>query len=343
MAKQQEAAKTGADTKSAHADVDDTVFGPLSDNDLAGMTDAERAAMAPDEEEEEETAEGADADSGDGAADADAGDAEADADAAEGEADADADAEPDADADAGEADAGADAEADPEAAAAAEAEAAAADLDEEPAIPDWKMPDKAKETLASIEQKGTEIAQKFDAGDLTAGEFHAQMAANSDAKGKLLSAIDKATTAQEMRVAHFTKAVVPRFLKEHPEYNGAKNPVLYRALDGEVRALQEAAGKSGENYLSPALLRKAHANVQKAFGRKDAAVTPPGKGKAKPTLPDKSQKPDTPRTLARVPADSVDDLDGGKFERMDRLRATDYETAFEKMSQAERDEYLRTA
>jgi hypothetical protein len=345
------------------ADIDETVFGRLSEADLASvtssMTDEEREAMAPDEDEEADAgAEGAEAAEG-----ADAGAAEGEGAAAEagegteaGEGEAAESAEGAEGAEAGEGAEGAAAEAteptaeEIAAAAAADAEVdadAAYMADDGPATPDYKMPDKATEQLATLEKLGTDTAAKFDAGDMTAGEFYAKMGEISDAKGKLLSAIDKATTAQETRVAHFIKRTVPSFLSAHPEYDRTKNPVLYRALDGEVRSLQEAAGQKGENYLSPAILRQAHINVSKAFGRTVEQAQAgqqqqqrPGKTK----LPSKDGKPDTPRTLARVPADQQDDLAGGKFARLDRLATTDtmaYEETLQKMPAAERDEYLR--
>lgn len=336
--KQQEAA---GDTKTA-AGIDQTVFGALTEKDLAsvteGMTDAEREAMAADEDDDEAEP-GADA--GD---DGDADDADAEAGDDEG-----TDEGADEGADAGEGDEAA------QAAAAAAAEAATAEADAAvdadadymkdggPAVPDYKMPEKATETLAGLEKKGAEVAQKFDAGDLTAAEFHTESAKVSDAKARLMRAIDNASMAKDMRVSHFSKSVVPKFLSAHPEYDAKKNPVLYRALDNEVRTLQENVGEN-ENYLSPAILRQAHINVSKAFGRTDAAAgQQQQQGKTKVKLPNKAGKPETPPTLARVPAAEAEDIEGGKYARLDRLASKDgiaYEESMQKMSQAERDEYL---
>lgn len=337
-------------TTSTKPNIDETVFGALTDKDLAAvtsnMTDAEIAAMGDDEEDDDAGADAdADADAGNDGDNADADGSDAGDGAGEGEGADEVDAAA-ADADpAADADAGADADASADELVDADAEYM---KDDGPAIPDYKMPEKADEQLASLEQKGVEIAQKFDSGDITAGEFHAQMNANSDAKGRLLSSIDKARTADETRTAHFTRKTVPAFLRAHPEYNAKENPVLYRALDGEVRALQTAAGQKGENHLDPKLLRQAHINVAKAFGRTEAtAADGKGKqqqGKAKPKLPSKDGKPTTPPTLARVPADQGEDTDGGKFARLDRLSRTDptgYEEALQKMTPAEADEYLR--
>lgn len=354
--KQQQEAATG----DKEPGVDETVFGKLSEKDLASvtssMTQAEIDAMADDDED---TDTGAGAEGGEGeAADADAGEGEsAEGEAGEGEGAEGGEGEGAAEGAEGAEGEGAEAAEGAEPTAEEIAAAAAADAeidadaaymaDEGPATPDYKMPDKANEQLAALEQKGKDTAAKFDAGDMTAGEFYAASSAISDEKGRLLSAIDKANTAQETRVAYFTKKTVPSFLSAHPEYSAKGNPVLYRALDGEVRALQEVAGKAGENYLSPAILRQAHINVSKAFGR--TAEKKPGaeqqqqqRNKAK--LPNKDGKPAIPPTLARVPADGADDLQGGKFARLDRLSTTDtmaYEDAMAKMTDAEKEQYLR--
>ena len=61
------------------------------------------------------------------------------------------------------------------------------------------------------------------------------------------------------------------------------------------------------------------------------------------------KKPQVPPTLAKVPADEIDDAEGGRFARLDRLSSKDphaFEEAMMKMSSKDRaayDEYLAGA
>ncbi len=221
------------------------------------------------------------------------------------------------------------------------------DIDLVAGVPDWQLPDNAEQELQALDQKANEIAEQFDAGKLNASQFHKELASVNAQKAELTKQVDRAEMAFQMRQTHFVKVVVGKFLHDHPEY-APKNPVLYNALDAEVRRLQ----MESDDPFDPRLLRQAHANLEQAMGR---TATPPkpkappaaaAAAKPAPKLPPKSEKPQIPPTLARVPSDTVEDPRGGKFARLEQLSTKDptaYEDALAKMSPADRDEYLAGA
>lgn len=230
------------------------------------------------------------------------------------------------------------------------AETTAPDEDEDivdigPAVPDWQMPDNGKDQLADLDKQAEDLATQFDAGEMTAGEFHKKLSAINATKSDLSRQIDRAEMAAQMRQSHFINVAVKQFLHDHQQYS-PENPTMYNMLDAEVRRLQMDA----TDPFDPSLLRKAHKNIEAAIGKftVKADKSPPAQEQPKADnvvrLPPKSEKPKVPPTLARVPADEIDDQGDGKYGRLDRLAETDplaYEEALAKMPASERDEYLR--
>jgi hypothetical protein len=324
-------------TENAHAE-NQAVFGNVTDETKLGLTDDELAALTDGEGDAE----------GDEAGEAD----EAEDGIAEGEADADADAEGEA-GEGDEAEAGADegdegeGEGEGEGTEAADADAgdeatAVDDEDEDddsPAIPDWKMPEDAKGLTEVLAAEATRIDEAFDNGELTAVEYRQQSKKVSDDQTDLQKQIDRAQMAFEMRQSHFVNVSVKNFLKENEKFS-PKNPIMYNALDAEVRRLQAQT----DNPFSAKLLKQAKDNITVAMG---GVVTKPkpGKGNQRQKAPKPDgvgRKPQTPQTLARTPAADVDDVSGGKYARLERLANTNpdaYQNALEKMKKQSPAEY----
>lgn len=366
--KQQDAANNAAvndeatDTESVNTD-----FGVLSAEELTalGLTDEERTAVTSSEDEvEDEADEGGDdgSEAGDDTGEEESGDAgdgeENDADDGEsGEAGEEAD-----DADDGEAGDDADeGEGDEEEDEGDDEEVTDEDVADlvamMPAVPDWKAPEDAEENLKQIETRAEEIAGRFDEGDIGAAEFHKEMAKVNADRGAINEQINRAKMAHDMRFTGWTDRVVPKFLSLHEIY---QNEIALSALD---RAVQDLQQKSDDPF-DPKLLMQAHNNIAKAFGfggskakaggeqadNADNGKKPAGGGKKK-LAGKKGAKtpkelgetpPTTPKTLARVPADEVDDQSGGKWARLDRLQATNpdkFEAALLNMTPEQRAAY----
>lgn len=361
---EEKAADTGGDTER------EALFGALSKDELANLTDEERKGIEGDPAADED----GEADDADTADTADAGKKKPAAEEDEAEEDEDKNADKtkdkgDEEADdedgegEGEEEAGADKAKPTEEEAEAEAEAAdeesddGDDLDAGPAVPNWQMPENAEQKVKDLDQQATDLTAKFDEGDMTAGEFHAKIAEVNAAKADLTKQIDRAEMAFQMRHSHFVGVSVRQFLRDNPQY-APKNPIMYNMLDAEVRRLQVES----DDPFDPRLLRQAHRNIKKAIGQEDDAAADKEKpatkdGKAKPAKlagtkgaqPPKGEKPEIPKTLARVPSDEIDDASGGKFARLERLSNTNpaaFEAAVEKMRKTDPsayEEYLASA
>lgn len=324
------------------------LFAEMTDEQRADMTDEELAGIDGDDDEDHDDGDGGD-DKGD-AEEAGKGDDESDDDDGEeddsddedgekGQSDKEDTTEADADAgddesDAGEDETGEDDEEDP------------LDVTRSVMPDEWQsLPKDADEQVAALKQQRADIADKFDAGDLTAREYQQQRDKLDEDIFKREIHIHDATKAINKAHKDWVNRTVKGFLREPEHKKYATNATLNRMLDAEVRALQQATN----DPFNPRILRKAHANIQAALGN---APEPKGDGKkAKPAAKEKTpvvagKKPQVPPTLARVPQDEIEDADGGKFARLNRLSSKDphaFEEAFARLSPADQDAYLAGA
>lgn len=326
------------------------LFGDMSDEQLADMTDEERAGIDGggdddgdgdgddtngDDADGEDDDEGSDNDDGEGKKEAeededgddgDGGSDEDDADGADGDKVADTGVEDGATGD-----------------NATDGDDEEDDLDITRSVlpQEWQLPKDSEDKLKALTDQIGELADKFDAGDLTAREYHQQQQTLADQRFSLQSQINDAQKSFNKAMADWSNRTVKGFLREHKQY--ASNETLNRMLDGEVRALQQTTN----DPFNPRILRKAHANIQAALGQ---APEPKGDGK-KDGKKDKTpvvagKRPQVPPTLARVPQDEIEDAEGGKFSRLERLEKRDahaFEEAFSRLSDADKDAYLAGA
>ncbi len=213
--------------------------------------------------------------------------------------------------------------------------------------------------LAEIKAASDALFEKFDAGDLTAKEYHEQSEALGSERIELVS--EKATlrTAQDYNKLN----VEQQWEHDQRAFFGAKendifylkgedgairkdgtgnpeiDPVMYGALDAAVRhvaASKEAQGKSNNWVLGEARRR-----VTQRF---NMAQTPPQTPPAKQTVK-KDPPPVGPLTLAGLPsAIEADDVGGNEFAEIDKLIESGdvlgYESALASMTQAQQDRYL---
>lgn len=311
-----------------------------SDDELAELTDEERAGLA-ELLSEAEAEDGDEADEGYG--DAEEADAEAEAD--DGDGDAENVTGEDSDEDEGE---------EPSAATDDDAGEPEADEDESdapaPVRPAFVADPDIKDKISELDRQLDELAAKFDEGDLTAKELRAQSRALEDQRQELREQIIRADVARDAAVQAW-HGHVGQFIAENPAYKPGTD--AFAMLDDEVKRLQVRT----ENPFDPSLLKKAHQSLvakarallgqsgnddpaPKADEKKKAAAETRKPGSRQP----KSAIGEIPQTLAQVPAsDTVEVDDGGKFGYLDRLSDSDpvkYEQALARLSQAERDAYL---
>lgn len=319
-----------------------------SDEDLAGLTDEERAALQEDDGSGDATTLGDSLDD-----DANAGGEGAKS----GTPDDDANKGGDDGKKAGD-DAAAGKTDDAAAAAAAAGDDAAGKTGADDAAPAAtptivpllvaEAPADADAKLKEISEKKVTLVEQFDNGDITAKEYQTQLDALNKDERSLERAIDKAQTATEMRQQQEMNAwlgeVKDFTSKTHPEYGQSR--ARWMALDTFVKEI--GSDPANANMSGQAILAKAHEMVVADLGEAapkaaDAGKKDDGKKDGKTTPPLKGAKIEPPPTLGKVPASDNADIDSGRWTALDRLADTDpeaHEEKLMKMSAADRDAYL---
>lgn len=277
--------------------------------DAQAKADADAQAKAAADAKAKADAEAAAKAAADGAAQDDAAKKAAEEAAARQKADADAKAKADAE-------------------AAAKAPAAAT-------FPVIEAPADAEKNLKALKDQRSELRKKFDDGELTAAEFGDKDDALVDQLDELKGAINNAKFSRQMREEHWGSSAVPSFIASHPEYDTGNeasfSQARYDALDMAVRRLQ----KDSRDPFDPAILTRAHAQIEKAFGGGKAATTQqPAAKKAEPVP-----------TLGGLPSsDMTGTEDANEFADLEKLMDKDpiaYENAVRRLSPEQHERWLR--
>ena len=281
----------------------------LSEEDLAMLTEEERAGLLDDEDDDQDVDDADDDDTGaDGKAD-DKGD----------ENDADGDDSQDAGADKdGEGD----------------------DKLDDPINP---TPLFKAELPADIEAKRTaldtqedDLVKKFDEGDITFAEYNKELRSLNRERADLDRAELKAELAQEAQqsqVEQTWQTTANTFVAEHPLIS--KNETTWSSFDAIVRRVTAETMQKGEQP-SRRDLEKAYKQWTEDLGITDAGIQKSQSKQKKQNI--------VPPNLGKVPAATANDTDDGKFAHLDRLAESDplaFEAALAKMSDAQRDEYMQ--
>lgn len=188
-------------------------------------------------------------------------------------------------------------------------------------------------SIATMKTQLEDLASKFDEGELTAVEYQQQRGAIDDQLIETRMQRHDYTRRAEDTLATYTNDTVPAFLKQHEAAYPANTPP-YFALDHEVRRLQVEAANEGRDQFSRAILDQAHTNVSRYFGGATKAPANDNNGLGARDLP--------PQLSGLPAASGGDDMaQGGKFAYLDRLSPEDLETEMAKMPDAEREAYLR--
>lgn len=321
---------------------DQAMLDSLTDEEREGLLD-EEANEDEDDEEDADVGDGADggasAEGDNGADDGDDDDAGADGGDGADQAAADAAAAAAAEAEAAAklaADAAAADDAGAEAAGADEAGADASD-DANEKRPAWLDAEDVSAKKAELKQQLAELSKKFDDGDLMATEFNAQREAIEEQREALLKQEIKTETQRDLGLQKWRDDVAD-FSKDKPQYQ--PGGILREALDKKVKELQVNA----VNPLSPRLLEKAHAEIQKALGLPLGKAETPAPKKDEPAKTPAPRRPAPPPTLAHIPATDITDADdGAEFSHLDQLLERDsvrFEQELARLSPADRDRYL---
>ena len=188
-----------------------------------------------------------------------------------------------------------------------------------------------------IDEKEDALDKQFDEGDITFSEHKKALREINQQRNALDRAELKAELAAEAyqtQIDNSWQASQTAFFASHPELNTA-NEVQMTALDHLVRQETKATLDKGGSIGMPELER-AYTKYKQAFNIEAAA---PKQAKA----PAAKNEGVIPPNLGKLPAATANDTDDGKFAHLDRLEGVAFEDALAKLSDAQRDEYLRSA
>lgn len=203
-----------------------------------------------------------------------------------------------------------------------------------------EAPADADAKLAAIGEKKGALLEQFDNGDITAKEYQSALDALNKEERTIESAVQKAQIAAEMRqqqeVNNWMGQVQTFTTKDHPEYSTSK--VRWMALDAFVKEI--GSDPANASMSGAQILAEAHKRVVEDLGEAQTKGKATTDGKQRPL---KGSTAEPPKTLAKVPAAESNTMEDGKWAALDRLAATDpvaLEEKLMKLSEAERDAYL---
>jgi len=291
----------------------------INDDDLKGLSESERAALAADDDTEilNDLADDEDDDTPED--DASSASKEAPSDSNEGN-----DAPPAKDVQ-------------EKAAAAEDADIDEGDEDQPVVMPTLNVEsvEGIDEKIKAARQERSELHTKFAEGFISESEYQDALSQVDDKIDDLRSSKSKAEINQGIQEANqkamqdHLQRTINRFFDgvkstEGIDYNG--NKALFAALDVTVKDIAAANPTKSNTWV----LNEAHAQVKKSFG----IVSVP-KGAAKPDAQKQQVKaPDlskVPPSIARKPAAAASD-DGGEFAHLEKLSGMALEKAVARMS-----------
>lgn len=306
----------------------------FSEDQLAGLTDEEREGLLDDslvDDEDEESGDDQDADAG--AAQQAAQAEEERADEEEGEDADELDADASADAGAGAGAGAADEAVEAQKAAASNAGEDEIQLDQRPVA--WLGIEQLEERVEAFDQQLTELATRFDDGELEAREYENARSKIEKERRSVEKDLMRAQIRKDDDTEKWSGETVPDWLAKHDAYQPGS--VLIKMLDAEVKKIQTTA----KNPTDPKILDLAHARITAQIA-KVTGQAPVPQATPKPQL--KKTKREMPPTLGGVPAADVTDTDDGTaYAYLDRLQAKDtiaYEKELANMTPAQLDAYL---
>ncbi len=188
-----------------------------------------------------------------------------------------------------------------------------------------------------IDEKEDALDKQFDEGDITFSEHKKALREINQQRNALDRAELKAELAAEAyqtQIDNSWQASQEAFFSAHPEFkidNEAKWAAFDQLVKNETKSVLDKGGAVGVPELE-----RAYTKYKQAFNIEAAA---PKQAKA----PSAKNEGVIPPNLGKLPAATANDTDDGKFAHLDRLEGVAFEDALAKLSDAQRDEYLRSA
>jgi hypothetical protein len=241
-----------------------------------------------------------------------------------------------------------------DAAAAGNAESARAQNIDREFVPILPVEDvtEATKRLEAIKTEKAALQQQHKDGDITIEDLLTKRDSLDEESVNLRLKVERANSAMQHNVEAATQRwtfAQETFFEEHDQYNPEKNPVLWGALDAQVKALGRDPANAHRSSMW--FLRKSHELVQAEFkpaagasagdgknakdGKNGADAVKNAKGKGRPA--DLSK---VPTTLASLPAAASSETGKSEFDHLDALEGMEFETELAKLSAAQQERYL---
>lgn len=209
--------------------------------------------------------------------------------------------------------------------------------------PEFKasLPDGLAEKVTELDARTAELLEKFRAGSIELPDFMAQKSEIDNERLQLTLAQKQAEWAQSQN----EDVLVQRWEWEqerffaHEKAGIYKDPIIMAALDASVKqlAVDPAHAKKPASFF----LEEADRQIRKRFNMGAAADTASGKQKPAPKAPDLSN---LPKTLASLPAAEMAETgSGGEFSYLDKLGGIELEAALRKLTPEQEARYLMGA
>ena len=189
----------------------------------------------------------------------------------------------------------------------------------------------------ALDEKEAAIDQQYDEGDILFTEHKQALRDINKQRNALDRAELKAELAAEAyqtQIDNSWQASQEAFFSAHPEFkidNEAKWAAFDQLVKNETKSVLDKGGAVGVPELE-----RAYTKYKQAFNIEAAS---PKQAKA----PAAKNEGAVPPNLGKLPAATANDTDDGKFAHLDRLEGVAFEDALAKLSDAQRDEYLRSA
>ncbi len=203
-------------------------------------------------------------------------------------------------------------------------------------------PEDAKAKLEGIATQKTELAKKWEDGEVTGSEYQAELDKLNEQAFDIKLAVresEMANRMQQQQIENLWKQDCDKFLAQNTEY--APGSERLAALDASIRALAMLPTSNGMR--NEDALAKAHNMVKSMYG--EAVATPAAQAKPaakQPVVP----KPEIPPNIGNAPAAVMNDTTGGEFSSLTRLMqsgdVTAFETAFDNLTEAQQAKFLRS-
>ncbi|HMX99934.1 MAG TPA: hypothetical protein PK212_04240 [Agitococcus sp.] len=222
-------------------------------------------------------------------------------------------------------------------------------------IPDITGADSKLEKLTSeytiAKNELSDLQQKWDDGELTEAEYNIETSALERKMARLEGKIEAAEEQAEeeaAKIEHYNQQVQAAWNQEEKAFfeqpenkKFLESPRMMKALNEIVIELQQQPNLTPKDFNK--LLKDARNSYVGEFGEFYHGAKQP-ESKPQPVAKPQPRKVEPPKTLAHVPVAEPNNVLDGRFAVLDNIKDPEQlEKAIARMSQSDRDAYLRGA